>query len=118
MLEHESAVDLRGLRGPAALMLAAGAALPLVPGHPGIVCPLRALTGVPCPLCGMSTSVEQIVRLRPGAALAANPAGFVVVAAALAVLLGRPRSLAVPTAVPIMLLLGMWLFELHRFGFV
>jgi hypothetical protein len=114
----DAVLDLRGLRAPAALMVAASAVLPLVPGHPGLVCPLRALTGVPCPLCGMTTSVEDTIRLDLGGAAAANPAGLALVAAALAILVGRPRSVAVPTGVPIMLLLGMWLFELHRFGVV
>ena len=77
-------------------MLAAGAVLPLLPGHPGVSCPLRRLTGIPCPLCGMSTSVEQTVRLHLHAALVANPAGIVAVLAALFLLVVRPRRLRFP----------------------
>lgn len=46
-------VPLGDLRRAGGLMLAAAAALPLVPGRPGLACPLRTLTGIPCPLCGM-----------------------------------------------------------------
>lgn len=99
-------------------MLAAGAMLPTLPGHPGFACPLRTLTGIPCPLCGMTTSVEDTVHLELGSACAANPAGVLAVLAAIAVLVLRPRNVIVPTSARIMLLAGMWIFELHRFGFI
>src|SRR5438093_5179070 len=71
-------IELSELRWPAAAMLAAGAVLPLL-GHPGIACPLRTLTGIPCPLCGMSTSVEDTVRGHFHGALRANPPGIAAV---------------------------------------
>jgi len=104
------------LRLAGAAMLAAGLALPVVPGHPSLVCPLRALTGIPCPLCGLSTSVEATVRLDLGGALAANPLGIVLVLAALALLVVRPRRLAMPSATIWLALAASWLFELHRFS--
>src|SRR5439155_284132 len=76
------AIDLRDARVAGAAMLVAGFALPALPGHPGLACPLRTVTGVPCPLCGMTTSVEDTRHLHVGAALAANPAGVAVVLAA------------------------------------
>ncbi len=36
-------------------------------------CPLRTLTGVPCPLCGMTTAATGLASGDLGAALAANP---------------------------------------------
>jgi uncharacterized protein DUF2752 len=104
------------LRLAGAAMLAAGLALPVVPGHPSFVCPMRALTGIPCPLCGLSTSVEATVRLDLRDALAANPFGLVLVLAALALLVVRPRRLAVPSAAIWLTLAASWLFELHRFS--
>ena len=65
-------LEVRDLRVAGAAMLGAAAVLPLLPGAPGLVCPLRALTGVPCPLCGMTTSVESILQLRLGEAFAAD----------------------------------------------
>lgn len=100
-------------------MLGAAAVLPLLPGHAGLPCPLRTLTGVPCPLCGMTTSVEASLHGHPVAALAANPAGPVAVLAA-AALLVRPgrQSLRVPALVVLAVVLGMWLFELRRFSLI
>jgi hypothetical protein len=118
MLERRLALDLDELRAAGAAMLAAGAVLPLLPGHPGFACPLRRLTGVPCPLCGMTTSVEDTVRLHLHDALAANPAGVLAVLAALLLLVLRPRRLPVPFAVLPVSLAAMWLFELHRFSFL
>ena len=74
-------------------MLAAGAILPFLPGHAGLPCPLRTLTGVPCPMCGMTTSVEATLHGHPGSALGANPAGPALVLCAVAILLRRPKRL-------------------------
>jgi hypothetical protein len=111
-------VELRDLRVAGGVMLAGAALLPRLPGHPGLVCPLRALTGVPCPLCGMTTSVEDTVGGHVHAALAANPAGVLAVAAAALLLVLRPRELRLPAAAPYALLLAMWIFELHRFSYL
>ncbi len=99
-------------------MLAAAVVLPALPGHPGISCPLRALTGLPCPLCGMTTSVEATVHLRLGDALAANPAGVVAVVVAIALLVRRPTTVPVSLPVVVAALGVMWAFELHRFGLI
>jgi hypothetical protein len=111
-------LDPSDLRGAGALLLAAGAVLPLLPGHPGFACPLRRLTGIPCPLCGMTTSVEDTMRLHLHAALAANPAGLLAVAVAICLLVVRPRRLVLPTLLPPLVLAAMWAFELHRFSVV
>ena len=111
-------LDPGDLRVAGGAMLAAGLALPVLPGHPSLHCPLRTLSGLPCPLCGLSTSVEETVRLHLGDALAANPLGVVLVLAALALLVLRPARLALPKAVIPTVLAASWLFELHRFSFL
>jgi Protein of unknown function (DUF2752) len=109
-------LDPAELRLAGVAMLGAGALLPVLPGHPGLACPLRAMTGIPCPLCGMTTSVEETVRLDVNDAIAANPAGVVAVAVALLLLVWRPARLRLPwQAVPVALL-GMWAWELNRFS--
>lgn len=97
-------------------MLAAAVVLPVLPGHPGLECPLRRLTGVPCPLCGMTTSVEASVRLHLGRALAANPGGIALVLVALFVIAFRPAQIRIPAVLPMLVLGALWLFELHRFS--
>jgi hypothetical protein len=115
---RDLALDLTGLRTAGLAMLGLGVVLPLLPGNPGVPCPLRTLTGVPCPMCGMSTSVEAVLRLDLHGALAANPAGLLAVAVAIALLVVRPRQLRVPAFVVPLALTAMWLFELHRFSYL
>jgi hypothetical protein len=111
-------IDVSRLKAPAAAMLAAGTALPML-GHPGVGCPLRTLTGIPCPLCGMSTSVEDAVRLQLVDALKANPVGLLAVGVAIVALLARRRlPLRAPVCFIYTGLLSMWLFQLFRFGIV
>lgn len=112
-------IDTTDARGAALATLAVAATLPLVPGHAGIPCPLRTLTGVPCPLCGMTTSVEATAHGHLLAALQANPAGPFLLLAALGLLLRRPaRPLRIPTVAVAGVVLGLWLFELHRFSLI
>jgi len=111
-------VDVREARPAGAAMLAAAAVLPLLPGHAGFPCPLRMLTGVPCPLCGMTTSVEATVHAHVGRALGANPAGVPLVAAAVALLAVRRRRIVFPLLYLYAALAAMWAFELHRFRFL
>ena len=94
-------------------------------------CPLRTLTGVPCPLCGMTTAATGLASGDLGGALAANPcvlvlAGFTLVMAVLMVARALGR-LAPPAQWPAarrrqgywlaaVLAAASWAFQLHRFG--
>ncbi|MBV8982523.1 MAG: DUF2752 domain-containing protein [Acidimicrobiia bacterium] len=92
--------------------------LPALPGHPSLLCPLRTVTGVPCPLCGMTTSVEATMHLRFGDAFAATPAGILAVALAIVFLVHRPKTIRLPLALVFAVLALMWAFQLHRFGYL
>jgi hypothetical protein len=109
-------VDARDLVIASGVMLGAAFVLPALPGHPGAPCPLRTLTGIPCPLCGMTTSVEATVHLNIAGALAANPAGIAAVLAAIVLLLLRPPRIVLPRAAVVGTLSAMWVFELFRFS--
>ncbi|MDQ1392427.1 MAG: hypothetical protein QOK39_532 [Acidimicrobiaceae bacterium] len=110
---------LRPLRYVGTAMLALGAALPHLPGNPGLPCPLRSVTGVPCPFCGLTTSVKAVLRGDGHGAWAANPFGLVLVALAVFVAV-RPRwrVLSVPSAVVVAAVAVSWVFELHRYHFL
>lgn len=74
----------RGLRGVAlrcGAVAAAALALAQVHEHddPGVLCPLRRFTGIPCPFCGSTTMFMQAGAGHWGAAVTANP--FMLVAA-------------------------------------
>jgi Protein of unknown function (DUF2752) len=96
-------------------------------------CPLRAVTGIPCPLCGMTTAATALAAGDLGAAMAANP--FVLLVAAftlvmVALMTARALGLAAPPAqspaarrrqgywVVGVLAAASWAFQLHRFGWV
>jgi hypothetical protein len=98
-----------------------------------LLCPLRMLTGVPCPLCGMTTAATGLASGDLGAALAANPfvlmlAGFTLVMAVL--MAARVIGWVAPPAqwpasrrrqshwVVAGLAAASWAFQLHRFGWV
>jgi hypothetical protein len=113
----------------------AAAAYQAVLGGEGLwlPCPLRTLTGIPCPLCGMTTAATALAAGDPGAALAANPfvvvlAGFTLVMAVLMVarVVGwLPWAAQWPASrrrqsywVAAVLAALSWAFQLHRFGWV
>jgi hypothetical protein len=119
VLARSTTFDLTDARGAAVALLGAAPVLALLPGHAGLPCPLRTLTGIPCPLCGGTTSVEDVFRGHMVGALQANPVGPVAVATALVVLVRRPRgAVRVPVALVALIVLGLWLFELHRFSLI
>jgi Protein of unknown function (DUF2752) len=113
----------------------AAAAYQLALGGQGLwlPCPLRTLTGIPCPLCGMTTAATALASGDLGAALAANPfalllAGFTLVMAL--VMAARaagwlPAAAQWPASrrrqsywVVAALAAASWAFQLHRFGWV
>ena len=108
-------LDPGELRTASLVLLGAALLAPLVPAHVGPGCMLRAATGIPCPLCGMTTSVSEAVRLNVDGAMSANPAGLLLVVAAVAMLFVRPREIRMPAALPFVVLPAMWVFELGRF---
>ena len=82
----------RELRVAMGGLLGAAATWPLLPVHPPVACPLRAMTGIPCPLCGMTRACVAAAHGHFGASLAFNPAGILLLLGAI-VLVIRPALL-------------------------
>ena len=109
------------LRGSAAAVAAVAVARLHAAHDPGVLCPLRWLTGVPCPLCGSTTVFIELGRGDWGAALAANPVTAVAGLGLLLAPLGlghwwwraspRGRGVIVTAA-----LAAAWGWQLHRLG--
>jgi hypothetical protein len=118
MLGARSTVTLDGrdLRLAAEVMLAAALFLPLVPGYPGVACPLRTLTGIPCPLCGGTTSVRAALHFNLPEAFDANPGGIAAVVVAVALIVLRPARVNIPSTLIPAALAALWLFQLLRFS--
>ena len=127
-----SAGSVAGLR---AMGLVSAGTLAVVPFLPivGPLCPLRRITGVPCPLCGGTTAGLALLRGDLGAAVAASPLalalGALIVAAWMVWALARIGLISGetlqraerlrPPPKPMLAVLGAsWLFQLHRYDFI
>jgi hypothetical protein len=117
MVATTQTVDAGRLRAAGAAMLGIAAIRPLFPVQPGLPCPLRTLTGVPCPFCGMTRAVTDVVHGEVAKSLVMNPAGILAVAIAIALLLGwRVRRISYATwLVPVVLAL-MWSYQLFKYA--
>jgi hypothetical protein len=103
----------RDLRIGAGALLGAAAIWPVLPVHPPFACPMRATTGIPCPLCGITRACVAAVHGHLGASLAFNPAGLVVLALAITALI-RPQLLVrarPPTWGPVVVLGALWFWN-------
>jgi hypothetical protein len=107
-------LDLAPLRAAGAVVLGAAALWPAVPVHPPLSCPLRAATGIPCPMCGMTRAVTAAVHGDLAASLRYNPGGIAVVLVAIALLVTwrvpglRAVRLRLPALLAPVALLWVW----------
>jgi Protein of unknown function (DUF2752) len=81
-------LNTRDARVGAATMLGLAVVWPRLPVHPPLACPLRTITGIPCPLCGMTRAVVAAMHGHLLDSLRFNPAGILVVLVAIALLAG------------------------------
>lgn len=118
------------LAGAGAAALAA--VYPMIMEHTGgrgLPCPLRALTGVPCPFCGLTTATVALTHGEWADAAKANPLAYAGAAATIGIapilvartlgklpppkpLSARNRRLIAAGAIAVTA--GSWLYQLHR----
>jgi hypothetical protein len=115
---------------------AVGSVYPLIVAHTGghgLPCPLRTLTGVPCPFCGLTTATVALTHGNWAAAALANPLAYLAAGLAIGtapVLVARaagratePRAWSAAArrrarwALAVVVALS-WIFQLHRYGFL
>jgi hypothetical protein len=109
-------VDLRPLRWAGAGMLGVAAVAPLL-GASGLGCPLRAITGVPCPFCGMTRGITDAVRGHVASAVSLNPGSVLLVLAAIALVVAwRRRTVTFPAWLPYALVAALWAFQLFKYA--
>jgi hypothetical protein len=94
--------------------LGVAAIWPLLPLHPPLACPLRSLTGIPCPLCGMTRACVAAVHGHVAQSLAFNPMGIVLLVLA-TVALVRPsliRGIRIPMWTVLAAAGALWLWNI------
>jgi Protein of unknown function (DUF2752) len=113
-----------------------GAVYPMIMAHTGgqgIPCPLRTLTGVPCPFCGMTTATVALTHGEWGVAARTSPLAYLVAALVVGTapfLVARATGQAGPPRpwsaaarkrtgrIVAVIVAASWVFQLHRFGFL
>jgi hypothetical protein len=98
-------------------MLTVALVLPALALPQVVLCPLRRLTGVPCPFCGMTRSVTALVHGDVGASLVWNPGGMMVVALAVALLvLWRIHRVTIPAWALAVFFGVLWAYQLFKYS--
>ena len=114
-------VDLRPWRVAGAALVPAAFVIGWLPF--GVVprCPLRALTGVPCPLCGSTRGVMAAVHGHLGHAIELNPASLLVLGLAAVLVLGwalgwRVERIRIPVWCIVAVFALLWSYQLFKYA--
>lgn len=97
-----------------------------------LICPLRLITGVPCPLCGMTTGTTAFVKGDLRGAATANPLSLLFVPGVVLVLADRvgrlvrgagevvvgPRARKALLRAAAIAAAASWIFQLFRFEII
>jgi Protein of unknown function (DUF2752) len=110
-------IDLREVRIAGAAMLGVAAVRPLVPFEFVPPCPLKTVTGIPCPFCGMTRGVTSLVHGDFAHALLMNPASFLAVALAVVLLVQwRTKKVVIPVWVIAVVMAVMWSWQIFKYA--
>jgi hypothetical protein len=98
-------------------MLATAAILPVASDSSPVLCPLRAVTGVPCPFCGTTRGIVALVHGDIGGALLLNPGAVVLVVAAVLLVIGVVRRrVSFARWLPFVVVGALWSFQLFKYA--
>lgn len=110
-------IELRPLRLAGLALVPAAIALSVSPFDPVPPCPLRTITGIPCPLCGSTRGVIAAVHGHIGDALVLNPASIGVLVLALALVVGwRVERVRIPVWVIATVFAVLWAYQLYKYA--
>jgi hypothetical protein len=110
-------LDLKPLRFGGAAMLGIAAVRPMLPVTVGPPCPLRTLTGIPCPFCGMTRGVTALVHGQLSAAFSFNPGAFLMVAMAIVLLIAwRWQRVRIPVWAVFLFFALLWAYQLFKYS--
>jgi hypothetical protein len=116
-LGGSTSLQLRELRILGAAMLGVAAVRPLIPVEFVPPCPLRTITGIPCPMCGMTRGVTALVHGDFAHALLMNPASYVVVALAILLLVQwKTKRVVIPVWLIVAVLAAMWSWQMFKYA--
>jgi len=114
---HVVEIALKPWRWLGAAMVVLAAIRPFVPFEVAPPCPLRTLTGVPCPLCGMTRGVTAVVHGHLGRAAELNPGAFAAVGAALLLLVfARAKRVTIPVWTVGVAFAALWGYQLFKYA--
>ena len=98
-------------------MLGVAAVRPLIPVEFVPPCPLKTITGIPCPMCGMTRGVTSLVHGDFAHALLMNPASYLAVALAVLLLFQwRTRKVVVPVWLLVAVMALMWTWQIFKYA--
>jgi len=111
-------LELKPLRFAGAAMLGIAAIRPALSAVPlGPPCPLRTVTGIPCPFCGMTRGVTALVHGHLSAAFTFNPGAFLIVAMAVVLLIAwRWQRVRIPVWAVFLFFALLWAYQLFKYS--
>jgi Protein of unknown function (DUF2752) len=110
-------LELKPLRFAGAAMLGIASLRPILPVTPGLPCPLRTVTGIPCPFCGMTRGVTSLVHGHVSAAFSYNPGAFLIVAMAVVLLIAwRWQRVRIPVWAVYLFFALLWAYQLFKYS--
>jgi hypothetical protein len=109
-------VDLRPLRFAGLALVPVALLLTALPVDPVPPCPLRTLTGIPCPMCGSTRGVIAAVQGDLGRALTLNPASLIVLFLAAMLVVGwRVERVRIPVWAIVVVFAILWTYQMFKY---